>query len=132
MEEKERRDVEEKKANNAANGKLSWPVRLSYAGGDVACNVVFGMVGTLLTLFYTDYVGVAADNRRSDHAVIQILRWIFRYDHGNHRRKDQFQMGKIKTMDLVDECTICAVCDPVIYCTAYDGSGSVDLYFCNL
>lgn len=49
-----------KKANNAANGKLSWPVRLSYAGGDVACNVVFGMVGTLLTLFYTDYVGVAA------------------------------------------------------------------------
>lgn len=60
MEEKERRDVEEKKANNAANGKLSWPVRLSYAGGDVACNVVFGMVGTLLTLFYTDYVGVAA------------------------------------------------------------------------
>ena len=52
--------MEEKKANNAANGKLSWPVRLSYAGGDVACNVVFGMVGTLLTLFYTDYVGVAA------------------------------------------------------------------------
>ena len=47
--------------NNKAkqgNGKLSWPVRLSYAGGDVACNVVFGMVGTLLTLFYTDYVGI--------------------------------------------------------------------------
>ncbi len=40
------------------DGKLSWPVRLSYAGGDVACNVVFGMVGTLLTLFYTDYVGI--------------------------------------------------------------------------
>lgn len=37
--------------NNKANGKLSWPVRLSYAGGDVACNVVFGMVGTLLTHF---------------------------------------------------------------------------------
>ena len=47
--------------NNTAkqgNGKLSWPMRLSYAGGDVACNVVFGMVGTLLTLFYTDYVGI--------------------------------------------------------------------------
>ena len=127
MEEKERRDVEEKKANNAANGKLSWPVRLSYAGGDVACNVVFGMVGILYRLCRSGSI-----NRRSDHAVILILRWIFRYDNGNHRRKDQFQMGKIKTMDLVDECTICAVCDPVIYCTAYDGSGSVDLYFCNL
>ena len=127
MEEKERRDVEEKKANNAANGKLSWPVRLSYAGGDVACNVVFGMVGTLLTLFYTDYVGVAA-------ATVGLIMLLSRFFDGF---SDMImgiivEMGKIKTMDLVDECTICAVCDPVIYCTAYDGSGSVDLYFCNL
>lgn len=40
------------------DGKLSWFTRVSYAGGDVACNVIFGMVGTLLTLFYTDYVGI--------------------------------------------------------------------------
>lgn len=38
--------------------KLTWGTRISYAGGDVACNVIFGMVGTLLTLFYTDYVGI--------------------------------------------------------------------------
>lgn len=48
----------EKNTAKQGNGKLSWPVRFSYAGGDVACNVVFGMVGTLLTLFYTDYVGI--------------------------------------------------------------------------
>lgn len=41
------------------NGKLSWGTRVFYAGGDVACNVIFGMVGTLLTIFYTDYVGVS-------------------------------------------------------------------------
>lgn len=41
------------------SGKLSMGIKLSYASGDVACNVVFGMVGTLLTLFYTDYVGIA-------------------------------------------------------------------------
>ena len=41
------------------NGRLSWPTRVAYAGGDVACNVIFGMVGTLLTFFYTDYVGVS-------------------------------------------------------------------------
>lgn len=40
--------------------KLTWGTRVSYAGGDVACNVIFGMIGTLLTLFYTDYVGVNA------------------------------------------------------------------------
>ncbi len=41
------------------NGKLSWGTRVFYAGGDVACNVIFGMVGTLLTIFYTDYVGIS-------------------------------------------------------------------------
>lgn len=39
--------------------KLSWKTRLSYGLGDTACNVVFGMISTVLTLFYTDYVGIA-------------------------------------------------------------------------
>lgn len=41
-------------------GKISWATRFAYGGGDAACNVVFGMIGTVLTMFYTDYVGVAA------------------------------------------------------------------------
>ena len=44
--------------NSIKGGRLSWGTRVSYAGGDVACNVIFGMIGTLLTLFYTDYVGI--------------------------------------------------------------------------
>ena len=40
--------------------KLSWKVRLSYGCGDTACNVVYGMISTVLTLFYTDYVGIGA------------------------------------------------------------------------
>ncbi len=36
----------------AARGdKLSWATRIAYGGGDTACNVVFGMIGTVLTLF---------------------------------------------------------------------------------
>ena len=46
-------------AQKITGEKLSWGTRLSYASGDVACNVVFGMIGTLLTLFYTDYVGIS-------------------------------------------------------------------------
>ena len=44
--------------NYVKGHKLTWGTRVSYAGGDVACNVIFGMIGTLLTLFYTDYVGI--------------------------------------------------------------------------
>lgn len=50
-----------KKGNReSATGRLSWKTRFAYGCGDTACNVVFGMISTVLTLFYTDYVGVSA------------------------------------------------------------------------
>ncbi len=42
------------------SGKLGWGVRFAYGCGDTACNLVFGMMSTILTLFYTDYAGVPA------------------------------------------------------------------------
>lgn len=39
-------------------GRIKWSTRFAYGCGDTACNVVFGMISTLLTLFYTDYVGI--------------------------------------------------------------------------
>lgn len=39
--------------------KIPWVSRIAYGLGDTSCNVVQGMVNTLLTLFYTDYVGVS-------------------------------------------------------------------------
>ena len=38
--------------NKMEKKKLSVSTGLCYAGGDVGCNIVFGMIGTLLTLFY--------------------------------------------------------------------------------
>ena len=52
--------------------------------------------------------------------------------HGNHCRKNKFQMGKIKAMDSLDERTVCIIGHSFIYCAAYDGNGLVSLYFCNL
>lgn len=49
-----------KPKENLAAGRLGWGTRFAYGCGDTACNVVFGMISTLLTLFYTDYVGVSA------------------------------------------------------------------------
>ena len=37
----------------APSGKLGWGVRFAYGCGDTACNLVFGMLSTILTLFYT-------------------------------------------------------------------------------
>ena len=39
--------------------KLDIATRVAYGSGDVACNIVFGMISTLLVLFYTDYAGIS-------------------------------------------------------------------------
>lgn len=39
--------------------KITNGTRIAYGCGDAACNIVYGMVNTLLTLFYTDYVGIS-------------------------------------------------------------------------
>jgi GPH family glycoside/pentoside/hexuronide:cation symporter len=44
---------------NTNEQQLRVGTRLAYGCGDTACNVVFGMISTLLTLFYTDYAGVS-------------------------------------------------------------------------
>lgn len=41
-------------------GRIPFLTRVAYGGGDVACNIVFGMISALLIFFYTDYVGVSA------------------------------------------------------------------------
>lgn len=39
--------------------KIPWISRIGYGLADSSCNVVYGMINTLLTLFYTDYVGIS-------------------------------------------------------------------------
>jgi len=51
--------VKENKTDNTVVKPLSAGTRISYGFGDTACNIVFGMISTLLTLFYTDYAGIS-------------------------------------------------------------------------
>ena len=43
--------MNEKKTGGDFNVKLSLGEKISYAGGDTACNIIFGLTTTLLTLF---------------------------------------------------------------------------------
>ena len=38
--------------------KIPWVSRIGFGLADSSCNIVYGMINTLLTLFYTDYVGI--------------------------------------------------------------------------
>ena len=105
--------------------KLSVSTGLCYAGGDVGCNIVFGMIGTLLTLFYTDYVGISA-------ATVGLVMLLSRCFDGCHCREDQFQMGKIKTLASVDEHSVCAVSSTAFHSAAYNRDASVSVSLCNL
>ncbi len=52
--------------------KMGWKCRIAYGGGDASCNIVMGMISTILTLFYTDYVGM-------NPAVIGIIMLVSRF-----------------------------------------------------
>jgi GPH family glycoside/pentoside/hexuronide:cation symporter len=41
------------------NFKISLREKISYGLGDTTCNIVIGLTTTLLTLFYTDYMGIS-------------------------------------------------------------------------
>ena len=41
------------------DGHIDFLTRAAYGSGDVACNIVYGMISTLLVLFYTDYAGIS-------------------------------------------------------------------------
>lgn len=47
-------------AKNNQFVKVPFLTKVAYGCGDVACNISFGVVGTFLTLFYTDYMGISA------------------------------------------------------------------------
>ncbi|MDD4772527.1 MAG: MFS transporter [Eubacteriales bacterium] len=44
---------------NTEEGMLTRRMKLAYGSGDAACNIVIGMLSTVLTLFYTDYIGIS-------------------------------------------------------------------------
>ena len=49
------------------NKRPTWKEIIAFAVGDGGCNLVWTTIGSYLTLYYTDSVGLAAaDNRNND------------------------------------------------------------------
>ena len=118
--------------NKMEKKKLSVSTGLCYAGGDVGCNIVFGMIGTLLTLFYTDYVGISA-------ATVGLVMLLSRCFDGFSDlvmgvivERTNSKWGKIKTLASVDEHSICAVSSTAFHSAAYNRDASVSVSLCNL
>ena len=59
--------------NTSDSAPITWGTRISYGLGDTACNIVMGITSAVLTLFYTDYVGIPAVTVR----LVMLLSRIF-------------------------------------------------------
>lgn len=55
------KQVTPKENSSIQNQMIKVPLmtKIAYGSGDVACNISFGVITALLTLFYTDYVGIS-------------------------------------------------------------------------
>ena len=109
--------------NNTAS--LGWGTRIAYGLGDTACNVVFGMITALLTLFYTDYCGIPV-------VTVGLVMLISRIFDGSSDVIMGIIVSKTKSVDLVDERTVCSVRGCDVLCAAQQHDRSILVYFCYL
>ena len=117
--------------NNTAS--LGWGTRISYGLGDTACNIVFGMITALLTLFYTDYCGIPV-------VTVGLVMLISRIFDGSSDvimgiivSKTKSKWGQGPSVDLVDERTVCSVRGCDVLCAAQQQHDrSILVHFCYL
>lgn len=95
-----------------STASLGWGTRIAYGLGDTACNVVFGMITALLTLFYTDYCGIPV-------VTVGLVMLISRIFDGS-------------SVDFMDERTVCSVRGCDVLCAAQQHNRSVLVHFCYL
>lgn len=119
-------------AQKITGGKLSWGTRLSYASGDVACNVVFGMIGTLLTLFYTDYVGISPATVGLMMLLSRLFDGVSDLIMGVIVERTNSKWGKSRPWILWMSCTLCFVGSSAVHSAAYHRNASVPLSVRNL
>lgn len=53
--------------------KLSWRERISYGAGDLAQNLIFGMVGSMLLFYLTTVYGISA---AVGATIFLVVRWV--------------------------------------------------------
>ena len=81
------------------NSKPTWKEILAFAVGDGGCNLVWTTIGSYLTLYYTDSVGLAAAAIGTMMLLTRLLDGISDLIMGSIIDRT---MGKSKTVDLMD------------------------------
>ena len=65
--------VTTKSATTDEFAKLSWRERISYGAGDLAQNLIFGTVGSMLLFYLTTVYGISA---AAGATIFLIVRWV--------------------------------------------------------
>ena len=116
----------------ASSAPLTWGTRISYGLGDTACNVVFGMITALLTLFYTDYCGISVASVGLVMLISRIFDGTFRRDHGHHRQSHEVPLGQGAPVDLVDGRALRHLRHRDVLRAAVERDHPVLVYLCHL
>lgn len=100
---------------NIGEVKISMWEKLCYGFGDTACNIVVALTATMLTFFYTDYIGVSAGTVGMIMLISRVFDGGFGRCHGADYRPDTFAVGEGKALGIVDECSICHIYGAVVH-----------------
>ena len=110
--------------------KIPWVSRIGYGLADSSCNIVYGMINTLLTLFYTDYVGIS-------FVTVGLVMLISRFfdgssdcHHGRRRQQDPFALGPLASLADVDGAAVRYHVGRPVHGPADLGDSAVPVHLC--
>ena len=105
--------------------KIPWISRIGYGLADSSCNIVYGMINTLLTLFYTDYVGIS-------FVTVGLVMLISRFFDGSSDvimgvlvSKTRSPLGEVASVATMDSTTVCHYICSIVYSAADFGKPAI-------
>ena len=103
------------------NKKLGWGERLAYGSGGFAFNMINGIIGSFLTIYFTSAAGLNAGIIATILAVSKIFDGVSDLIMGRivdrTNTKDQYKDGKGESMAAPHDDSLCNLHDAAVLCT---------------
>lgn len=111
------------------NAKLAWSERIGYGTGGFAFNMINGIIGSFLTIYFTSTVGLNAGIIATIFAVSKVFDGISDVIVGRMVDRTKSKLGKGRSW-LLRMYPICSYNNAVVLCSAeLPGNGTVCVYF---
>ena len=116
--------------HNDPNASLAWSERIGYGTGGFAFNMINGIIGSFLTIYFTSTVGLNAGIIATIFAISKVFDGISDVIVGRMVDRTKFKTRKRPFLAVTNVYSIWNHHHAVVFCTTeFSGNGTVCIYF---